>query len=366
MSITDNDTERKRSRPLLGMTMVTSSAVFFSVVSVFVKGCTMPTLVMLQCRSMIELAIGAAVIYYYLRKMTRSGFGTVPLLKGEEQEDEEKAAQVSGSGSTQQDAMLLIIGPRHLRHWLALRALLYWGFLSTWWFALSSMPIGDATAIVYTGPVFANLFAKMFLNEKIHWTFYPIMALDIAGLVLITQPSFVFPANADAANTGARYWFGATFALVSAVFTGALPVTTRLSKECFWTAVNMFSTLMSAMIITPISFVIWCKLDHSAWRQSTAGFGHLDESWYNLTTGTLGALPCLMMATITGYMGVALQTAGYQRAEVTTASVMTVIEIPFAYMMQYTIFGQEVTSLGLTGVALIMSATLINLLGCGK
>merc|ERR1712224_574527 len=107
----------------------------------------------------------------------------------------------------------------------------------------------------------------------------------------------------------------------------------------------MVSSIMSAMIITPFSFAIWCTMDHTAWEQSIVGFAHLGERWFDLTNDTLGALPCLLGATITGFMALGLQTAGYQRTEVTTAGVMTILEIPFAYLMQYTIFGQEVTSL---------------------
>ena len=115
-----------------------------------------------------------------------------------------------------------------------LRASLYWGFLACWWLSLVSMPIGDATTIVYTGPIFTATFARLFLGERIHWSFGPVMLLDLLGLVLITQPSFLFDdgrrarTEADDARS-ASYLLGACSALASAVVAGLLPVTTRIS-----------------------------------------------------------------------------------------------------------------------------------------
>ena len=61
-------------------------------------------------------------------------------------------------------------------------------------------------------------------------------------------------------------------------------------------------------------------------------------------------------------MGLALQTLGYQLEEAARASVMTVLEIPFAYMLQHYCFQEEITPLGLVGVSLICLATTLNLL----
>lgn len=41
---------------------------------------------------------------------------------------------------------------------------------------------------------------------------------------------------------------------------------------------------------------------------------------------------------------------------------MTIIEIPFAYVLQYFAFGDAISSLGLIGVALVCTGTMLNLL----
>lgn len=73
-------------------------------------------------------------------------------------------------------------------------------------------------------------------------------------------------------------------------------------------------------------------------------------------------MPCLLGATVTGFVGLALQTLGYQRVQASKASLMTILEIPFAYVIQYAFFHEEITSLGLVGVGLVMAGTSINLL----
>lgn len=75
-----------------------------------------------------------------------------------------------------------------------------------------------------------------------------------------------------------------------------------------------------------------------------------------------GRMYCILGATFTGFAGLALQTLGYQREEASRASVMTIIEIPFAYLLQAALFHEPVTPLGLLGVGFVCSGTMLNLL----
>ena len=242
------------SAPLLGMAMVTAAALLFGVVAAFVKATALPTLVMIQVRSILEWAIGIGVALCY-RRPVKFPRAEVSLIENRE------SAQVSGAPASPRGAgergtaeaapttmMLLLLGPPRLWGWLVLRAFLYWGFLACWWLALTSMPLGDATTVVYCAPIFTASFARIFLGERIDASFYPIVALDFVGLLLITQPSFLFTRAGEAQGGGAQldhssssYLLGACSALTSAVIAGLLPVTTRISKDCFWTAVNQYA-----------------------------------------------------------------------------------------------------------------------------
>lgn len=316
---------------LVAIALVTTAALLFGVVAAFVKAAALPTLVMLQCRSVIEWLVGvgvALVLHHRAAPATRTSL------------------------------WLLLLGPPHLRGWLVLRSFFYWGFLCCWWYALSSVPIGDATTIVYCGPVFTAIFARVFLGERIDRSFYPVVALDAAGVVLITQPSFLFGRIAGApAEESVAYMLGACGALAAAVCGGLLPVLTRHSKAASWTAVNHVSALVSAAVVTPLAFALWFRIDAGAWSAA------LESAAALATAAGVRPVLCLLGATGTGYVALALQTRGYQLAHAATkASLMNLLEIPFAYLVQYVVFGDAVGPLGLAGVALVAAGSACNML----
>lgn len=142
-------------RSIAGLLMVTSAALLFGIVAAFVKATSLPTLVMLQIRSILEWALGAGVAWLYYDD-TRAGRSVV--VPAMPQPETALRAETFDEGKLESDVTdekeglwMLLVGPARLRGWLILRAFLYWGFLACWWFALTQMPIGDATTIVYTG-----------------------------------------------------------------------------------------------------------------------------------------------------------------------------------------------------------------------
>ena len=261
--------------PLIGMLLVTSAALLFGVVAACVKSILLPTLVLQMCRSVIEWGLGlAAALFYWQRRQPAAQYSAELVCAG----GNESAATHAALGAPS-DLKELLIGPAHLRGWLFLRALLYWLFLAGWWFALASMPIGDATTIVYIGPVFTALFAYLILGEQIDCSFYGVVVLDAVGLVLITQPTFLFPSSdgsgtsdssgsSSADHTSGKadgsYYVGALSSLMSAVVAGLLSICTRKSKACFWTAVNHCSSALSALVFTPVAIGIWVWLGADA------------------------------------------------------------------------------------------------------
>ena len=303
---------------LSGMLMVTSAALLFGVVAAFVKATNLPTLLMLQCRSVLEWAIGVGVGCLYAAKGKNQVLKPLPQAEAEVASRRSVQLDPASPETEPTSFMQLLIGPPELLGWLVLRAFLYWGFLGAWWLALESMPIGDATTIVYCGPIFTAVFARIFLGERIDWTFYPIVVLDACGLVLITRPAFLFhdgPTAATAASSS--YMLGAASALFSAIVAGLLPVCTRISKRCFWTAVNHVSSALSALVFTPLAFVVWFAVDPTAAAVMDNAWGeiHSSEPHASLLPG-IGRLGCLVGATVTGFGGLALQTLCYQREEV--------------------------------------------------
>ena len=331
-----------------GLLMVTAAALLFGVVAAFVKATDMPTLVMLEVRSILEwfLGVGVAVLYLY------TGGDVAPL---PQPEASLKGLEGTPSGDSSRVLATLLMGP-NLWGWLLLRAFLYWGFLACWWLALASMPIGDATTIVYTGPVWTAIFANLLLDERIDWSFYPIVTLDAIDLALITQPSFLFRGVRYVKRRQLPPWR----ALVA-----LLRCHRRIDTCLHAQEQGVLMDRCQPHVIRPRGARLHARgLPHlvCARQYGRRSGGRVARNADGSTDGGLVKWPLLLGATLTGFAGLALQTLGYQREEAARASVMTILEIPFAYLLQSAVFHDDVTPLGLVGVGLVACGTMLNLL----
>lgn len=85
--------------------------------------------------------------------------------------------------------------------------------------AVGMMPLADAIAIAWTSPIFAMIFAIIFLGERVVPLRWAGAALGLAGVVIMNQP------GAGVLQTGAL------IALLSAILVGAEVVTIRLLAQ---------------------------------------------------------------------------------------------------------------------------------------
>jgi drug/metabolite transporter (DMT)-like permease len=89
--------------------------------------------------------------------------------------------------------LLLIMGHgRHIRRtfdpWVLLRAFFEVAAVCSFIFALNHMPIGDVTAIFQISPLILLIGGSIFWHEKIGAMRYGVIAVGLAGAVLIAQP----------------------------------------------------------------------------------------------------------------------------------------------------------------------------------
>jgi drug/metabolite transporter (DMT)-like permease len=64
------------------------------------------------------------------------------------------------------------------------------GGLTTWYIAISLVPLADATALGLTSPLFTTLGAVIFLGEKAHLRRWTALGVGILGALLIVRPGF--------------------------------------------------------------------------------------------------------------------------------------------------------------------------------
>ncbi|MEO7966109.1 MAG: DMT family transporter, partial [Gemmatimonadaceae bacterium] len=86
----------------------------------------------------------------------------------------------------------------HQRPLLILRGLLGAVGINCFYFSLVHLPLGDATLLQYTNPVFATLLAAWWVGERIGATEIISLVASLVGVVLITRPAFLFGAHGSA------------------------------------------------------------------------------------------------------------------------------------------------------------------------
>ena len=157
------------------------------VVAAIVKFVNLPALVALQLRSIANWLLAVAALAWRMN-----------------------------SSDTDEDWPSALFGFQKFRYLIALRAVLYWIFIVCWWSALTYAPLGDATAIVYTGPLWTSFFGRLLLGEKLTPQFFQCMFLSLSGLFLITRPIALFGCASEPCDKSSTYAKGALYALFSA------------------------------------------------------------------------------------------------------------------------------------------------------
>lgn len=99
---------------------------------------------------------------------------------------------------------------------LVLRGLLGGLYMVTYFFAISTMKLGDVSILVHLSAVFVFIFSSIFLKEKINKQSYYIIPIILLGTVIVINP-FRY----------STYSFYAIFGLLSAILSAAASITIR-------------------------------------------------------------------------------------------------------------------------------------------
>lgn len=105
---------------------------------------------------------------------------------------------------------------------LLLRGLLGFAALSCFYYALTVLPLADATVIQYTNPVWTALIAAVVLDERLRRIEGLGIVASLAGVLLLVRPTFLFEGG------GGLHLVHAGIALAGALFSAAAYVTVRV------------------------------------------------------------------------------------------------------------------------------------------
>lgn len=287
------DASTLTSRRSSGLLYMVGAAFFFSLMSLFVKlvGQRLPSQEIVLVRSIITLAYS----YLAVRWAKASLWG------------------------------------KH-RGLLLLRGLLGFGGLSCFYFALTKLPLADATVIFYSNPVLTALFAALFLDERLGPSEIAGALLSFAGITLIARPSFLFGAAASSLN----------LLYVGIAFVGAV---------CAAGAYAVVRTLRERE--HPLVVVFYFPLVATIGSIPTAGF--TDMQWPTLYEWAL----LLGGVGLTAQIAQVLLTNGLHQERAGRAMAMTYLQIVFAAIWGMLFFQEFPDLLSVFGALLVVGGTIV-------
>tara|TARA_R110001606_G_scaffold4233_3_gene19802 strand:+ start:524 stop:1447 length:924 start_codon:yes stop_codon:yes gene_type:complete len=158
-----------------------------------------------------------------------------------------------------------IISNKHKLHILRSCLGIFAMGLNFW--AMTLLPLADATTISFTVPIFATLFAAIFLREKVGIRRWSAILIGFVGVLIVVQPGgSLIPA------------FGAAVALSGALVTAAVTMVIRMLGRTETSVVTIFWFSVYTLPALAICAFIY-------------GGGHDAQTWaYLLGVGIFGAL----------------------------------------------------------------------------
>lgn len=214
----------------------------------------------------------------------------------------------------------------------AARAVLITIAAACFFFALSIIPLAEATAVAFTSPLFVVIFAALILREPITRVALLSLLLGLTGVaVMVWEDLAVF-------EVGSTAIFGAGLVLVAALGYAMVMVLTRLHSVRADPAVLVFCQTLSAAVITlPVLAMTWRPVSLE------------DVGWFALV-GTLGSV---------SYFGLAW---AFSRANAARLGPLEYSVLPWAILFGYVFFDEIPRLETLFGAALIVSACALILL----
>jgi len=229
-------------------------------------------------------------------------------------------------------AMLIWLAPkmgvgmlrtRHLRMQL-LRGCLLVGSSLFFMTALVHLPLADATALNYTTPTIVIVLAIVFLGERLTLSRLAFVIAGLAGMLMIVQP-------------GAEIFKGTSlFALGSAACYALYQITTRMVANEDPRVSLFYPALVGTLLMT----FVW------PWFGSRIDVSWTDVAWL----AGIGVL---------GTIGHFLLILAFQRAPASALTPFTYIQVVFATLIGWLVYGDFPGALTLSGMALIAGSGLL-------
>lgn len=168
--------------------------------------------------------------------------------------------------------------------------------INCFYWSLVHLPLGEATLIQYTNPIFATILAALWVGERVRPGEIACLAMAMVGVILITRPGFLFGSAGSAYDTR-----DIAIALFGAVCSGAAYAAVRkMGNGEHPSVVVFYLPLVTFPIAIPFASTNWLVPTWTEWL-FLLGVGAATQMAQVYMTRGLQA-ETAVRATTTGYL----------------------------------------------------------------
>ncbi|KAI9032537.1 hypothetical protein CLU79DRAFT_859209 [Phycomyces nitens] len=287
---------------LIGLALMTLSALGFSTMSLFVKlgGARFPSFQIVFARSAIQTLFG--LIGCAILKVN-------PL------------------------------GRRGIRGWLFVRGLAGTCGLACLFYSVTKLPLADATVVFFLGPTFTAIFASIALGESFSFFDGVCASLCMFGVVLVSKPPFLFGPQEGAVvdeTSDLGRLFAIFCALLGAIMSAISYVTVRKVGKGAHFMVHVVYFGAIASILSPVGLFL---LQEYTPLESLSDYG------------------IMLVIGLSAFVGQCLLNQGLQLAPAGPATLMRMNDVAFAFLIDIFIFHQFPDIFSVLGASIIVCMT---------
>jgi drug/metabolite transporter (DMT)-like permease len=197
-------------------------------------------------------------------------------------------------------------------------------------YGLTQLPLPEAVIIGYAMPLITVIMGAVLLKEKVRAYRWTAVLVGLLGVLIVSWPRLTIFAEPDAANVKAAW--GALAVLGSAAFAAGAMIQIRrlIGRESAITIVIYFTLISAALGLLSLPF-----------------------GWASLSAQQAGAL---VMTGILGGIGQIFLTSCYRYADVSTIAPFEYISLLLSVSIGYLVFGDQPGSQTLLGGLIVVGA----------
>ena len=227
--------------------------------------------------------------------------------------------------------------------------------------SLERIPISDTLLVTFTSPLFCALFSKLFMGEGLHWINSVAGIISFIGVTIVARPSILFGTTDTkrvtlttiqlSNNTGDNhnyntnnelvYLIGVLYALLGAIFLALYFALVRklINVNGIHSAVTVFYPTLMGLIVCILLIVIGKESVYLPQNKSEV-----------FVLSSIGVYSILALTCLTFALRV---------ENATIVNLIRNLDVIYAFLLQYGVFGIEPNAWNLTGGAIILFATSI-------